>query len=372
VRDDDARVLNYINGNIKKLLSEDADVSLEEARDVVFSQILSDSRTICPELASEIDNEVEAVILARSDRGRTVAEEIQQEHSKLFDRIERLIACAEQINRRLTARFADDKDLHKESLAKEGEDTVVGKTLQSLIMLSMHGRICMLATEVCLLLKNGFLEGATARMRTIYETTVVSAVIGQSAPEISERYQAYAVFERLAEIEAAENPEALLSVTFPLKDRQEARTVANWWIAKYGGEIKRPYEWARPLFPDRKGRIHFSDLDGLVLKSAMRGEYLAGNHGVHSGAYVAINQARFDGEHLFLTGPEKMYTEDLCYLIHVVSILVMAATDRTSRCLISILACLREIIGLGVLEELLFEITSELMRIQGDGTSERP
>jgi hypothetical protein len=256
--------------------------------------------------------------------------------------------------------FASSDEVKNYVRSDDGSSMVQGKTLKMLMLLSMQGRICTLASEIVTLLKSGFLEGALARQRTMYETAVILAVIGRGAPEIAERYQAYAAFEHLAELNALDHPESILIHDYTESERLETAEQVRWGIQKYGESIKRPYEWAKPLLPDKKGRIHFSDLDELITKFSLKGVYLAGNYGIHSGPYTTINNVRFDQRYLFVTGPERIEDEAVRNTVHVMSMLLNVSVDNASRAVIALLACLREIVPLGILDELQQDLVREI------------
>lgn len=360
MRSDDDRILDFINDGISKLAEENPDSPIDEIRDEIFKQLPTEVRSICPELSEEIDAGVKSIRISRAEDSARISKATLQENAIVFERAESLIACAELINRRLFDAFSTSDEVIKYVRSDDGSNMVQGNTLKLLMLLSMQGRICTLSSETITLLKSGFLEGTFARQRTMYETVVILAVIGRGGPEIAERYQAYAAFEHLTELNALDHPESILIHDYSESDRQETEEQVRWGIQKYGDSIKRPYEWAKPLLPEKKGRIHFSDLDELITNFSIKGIYLTGNYGIHSGPFATINNVKFDRRYPFNTGPERIENEAVRNIIHVMSILLAVSVDNASKAATALLACLREVVPLGILDELHEDLIREI------------
>jgi hypothetical protein len=63
-------------------------------------------------------------------------------------------------------------------------------------LMRLHGRGCLVASEVLTLLRAGFPSGAHARWRTIHELAVVAFFVAEHGPEIARRYLAHDAIER--------------------------------------------------------------------------------------------------------------------------------------------------------------------------------
>lgn len=152
-----------------------------------------------------------------------------------------------------------------------------------LALIGAHGRALRTASEVRQLAMSGFHAAATARWRSLHELSVLSHVLNEADPEVSERYLAYARIEQLRDLEHFQrHAEALNRNPFGPDEverieRQAAETVERW-----GPEMIKENGWALPLFPNQK-RVTFIDLESLAGLSHMRPFYRLGNNHIHSG-----------------------------------------------------------------------------------------
>jgi len=87
------------------------------------------------------------------------------------------------------------------------------------------------------------------------------------------------------------------------KEIAEAEEVVQEVCELYGPEIRRPYEWARPLLPDKVGRITFADLDRSVTNNQLRLIYSRGNHGIHAGSLMTLKSIDMQKSYLNSTRP---------------------------------------------------------------------
>lgn len=62
-------------------------------------------------------------------------------------------------------------------------------------LVRIHGRGCLVASEICNLLRSGYANGAEARWRTLYELEVISIFLGKWGDDLAGLYLAYQVVE---------------------------------------------------------------------------------------------------------------------------------------------------------------------------------
>lgn len=143
------------------------------------------------------------------------------------------------------------------------------------------------AKEIGSLIGNGYPEGATARWRTLHETTVVAQFIRTSPPSIGERYrdhnriQQYRAMNRvkaLSEQYDKHLPPGFFAIYEKLRDERDAL------IQKYGPEFNTEYGWAAPAI-EKTGRRgpRISELEVAVGMDHMRQAYANASQHIHSG-----------------------------------------------------------------------------------------
>ncbi len=148
-------------------------------------------------------------------------------------------------------------------------------------------------------MRDGYSNAAASRLRTLYEHLVTTMIVhNDHSYEVSERYQAHAVFDEVQKIRAEARAVANPIFRWPEGSAQEvaaalaeATSAANRSRAKWGLTIEERYEWARPALAKKSGqrKIAFSDLESAAGITFLRSDYLRGNERIHAGAYTTIN-----------------------------------------------------------------------------------
>ncbi|MEV7592577.1 DUF5677 domain-containing protein [Streptomyces sp. NPDC089922] len=210
------------------------------------------------------------------------------------------VTLAEDANRDL---FVDSaqwlRDSGPSSASLIAQNGVGGAPLHVLIMLGMHARGCVIASEIDMLARKGYTEGAHARARSLYELMILVAFIAEKETadfELTERYHLSALVERRKDARhmGEEDP-------FDSEDGLE-QALRNRW----GSGFFQSYGWASLGMQGRSSssRVTFRDIEESTGLDGMRHCYLTMNHAIHGGA-MAIT-TRFDRRNPFrnVTGSE--------------------------------------------------------------------
>ena len=145
------------------------------------------------------------------DFARAVVDSLEQLAPEILDRLnldlERMLAEHRQIRRGFERRLDDvwgraldrywatyvactEAGVLCNEAAKPG--AAEENDIRFLALTRLHGRACMVASEIHALLRTGHAAGAEARWRTLHEIAVVSAVIVEADQDVAERYLLHA------------------------------------------------------------------------------------------------------------------------------------------------------------------------------------
>ena len=180
------------------------------------------------------------------------------------------------------------------------------------VITRLHGRACLVSSEILTLLETGHASGAHARWRTLYETVVVLLFIAEGGNEVAKRYLLH---EQITSAEAAEEYQqyrADLGLE-PLSDkiRKEMREEYEELKSEYTGVYATDYGWAAEELKqqgfEHGGRPILHHLSEAVELDHLKPYYTLANHSVHADS-KAIN---FDlgkmeeGPDMILSGPSN-------------------------------------------------------------------
>lgn len=170
----------------------------------------------------------------------------------------------------------------------------------------LHGRACLVGSEIYGLLRTGHAAGAQARWRTLHELAVVASTLAIHDQEISERFQLHRYVERYKDaLHYQQYCEDLGYEKFSEEDMEDMRRARDNVVARYGTEYKRDWGWAKPLFPGN-AVPNFAALEKLAGFEHLRPWYRLANHGIHSGATGAAHVFDFYGHgREMLAGPSN-------------------------------------------------------------------
>ncbi|MCA1603722.1 MAG: DUF5677 domain-containing protein [Acidobacteria bacterium] len=179
--------------------------------------------------------------------------------------------------KRRFARFSlnNEGEVELKTITIGRANVTIGQHARYFILLTLQARACLVAQEIYTLLQVGLTDGAHARCRTLYETTVITTIIANDFDcTLSDRIQAAAMSEHRKYL-AAYNPSEEESESF----RAISELVDEYVAQSQGtfGNLTRAYEWTRPLFPEKKSndRIFFSDLEDCIGVDYMRSAHIA-------------------------------------------------------------------------------------------------
>jgi hypothetical protein len=121
---------------------------------------------------------------------------------------------------------------------------------RTFILDGLHRRALRTLGEVISLLENGWVDGAHARCRTLYELSVVSNVLLHATDDTLQRYLDYRVVTDFSLAEArAKHAGVLIEPPPPEEELSRLRRERDDAVKKYGKPFKRGFGWAAHLVP---------------------------------------------------------------------------------------------------------------------------
>ena len=152
------------------------------------------------------------------------------------------------------------------------------------VILDIHARACLAASEVLALLSAGFPMGALATWRTIHETAVYATLLGDHGRDddsrLSQRWLAFRDVERYRDALLHQKDALRLGLEpFSAEAMGAMKEPSETAVRNYGQSIASPNGWAIELtHPERP---HFIQLEAKAGLSHLRGYYKWASHRVH-------------------------------------------------------------------------------------------
>lgn len=209
-------------------------------------------------------------VQAEHDESREAfAETIQLIWGDALDKLDMLLATAESVGGQAI-------EVSRSSRSKK-------RVALTAALDRLHVRGCQVATEVLVLLREGFADAALARWRTLHEISVVAMLLGEQGEDIAARYLDHDLVE--AQRAAEEYQRCHPKDAAKEKNKRKLReTLAAYdaVVAHYGPSFRSPYGWAAKALGVEKPT--FRHLEDAADQAQMRLQYKLASFGVHAGA----------------------------------------------------------------------------------------
>lgn len=148
----------------------------------------------------------------------------------------------------------------------------------------LHARACQIASEVLVLLRSGYADGAHARWRSLHEIAVVTYAIREGGQELAERYLLHDTIQRykLAK-KAYEFRDRINEEPISLGELNRLRSKYDQLIAKFGKSFKADCGWAASLNKSEPTTI--TELEEHIGLDHMRPYYRMASDNVHANSH---------------------------------------------------------------------------------------
>jgi len=251
------------------------DIGGEKELNEYFQKFVAELEGSIPEIIeamsapilSGLKKEMPAMLKARRKDMKGFEKRLQNDWKKPFDLFEAFLVLALEAGAEFNREFRKDKT--------EAENYV----LEALTRL--HARACQIASEVLVLVKNGFADGAHARWRSLHEIAVVASFIKTHGNEVAERYLLH---DKIESYKAAslyrKYYEMLGDEPIPQDEYDSIKAVRDELIARFGSSYKYNYGWASSTL--NKADPNFRDIEENSGLDHLRPYYKLASHNVHA------------------------------------------------------------------------------------------
>lgn len=224
------------------------------------------------------------------------------------------------------------------------------------VIIRLHARSLLVASEVRALLMSGFADGALSRWRTIHELAVVAFFVQQEGIEVAKRYLDHLSMDNLKAARGHERAAPLLGHK-PLGPARLAKLQrdADKLVARYGEPFREDYGWAAAAL--NKKRPTFADIEEAVQMERFRPYFRLASNTVHAGPKGAVFQLGTMGEDMVLAGASNAGLDEAARLT------ALSLTQVTS-CLLALKPGLDSTIWTGVLIELADKVEAAFVATQ--------
>jgi hypothetical protein len=173
------------------------------------------------------------------------------------------------------------REIGGERAARLGRSRAKKNRLRADVLIRLHMRACQVASEVVVLLENGYADGAMTRWRTLHEISVVALLIAEHGDRLAERYLAHEVVEARNILKVHTETFEDLGYKKP-SEREVARIEAAYRasVARYGDKFGDDYGWADGYVSNTRS---FATLTEAAGRSRFRAHYKLASHNVHAG-----------------------------------------------------------------------------------------
>lgn len=179
------------------------------------------------------------------------------------------------------------------------------------ILARLQARSCQITSEIILLLRNGFADGAHARWRTLHEISVIGYFIAKHGNDMAERYICHTAVE---EFDAAKkyqkHCEALGYEKLTSAEFEAIREKYEYYIKKYGERYGKPNGWAESVLNGAYPTI--ANIEADVGLAHMRPYYQMACNNIHAnpkGIFFKLGLIPESGD-ILLTGPSNLGLSD--------------------------------------------------------------
>lgn len=177
------------------------------------------------------------------------------------------------------------------------------------VLVRLHARACLVASEVLALLRSGHASGAHTRWRTLHEIASVAYFMRRFGQKVAELYLEHEHIE--AYRAAKEYQKHCVRLGYKPYDQSEMdkfRRQHDSLLSKYGRDFGQDYGWAvdalRAADPSFSGKASFAQIERAAGIDHWRPYYRMSSHGVHANPKgITFNIGVIDQGTMLLAGP---------------------------------------------------------------------
>lgn len=174
------------------------------------------------------------------------------------------------------------------------------------VLSHLHVRAIQIASEIMVLMENGYADGAMARWRTLHEVACVAMVLDDGGEALAECYLAHEIVEAKKGLRQYQQCHTRLGYA-PFAKRAAARIEKDYAdaIRRYGKEFGGDYGWVAAHLGNPKP--NFSNIEDAAGRAMMRSHYKMASHNVHASTKgIAYRLGSLDRRYAVIAGASNV------------------------------------------------------------------
>lgn len=295
--DDQNKLLGISDGEKVEIDIGDPDQALDE----IYQEFIANLKDSIPEITNEmalpilsgLKKSTPAMLKAHRKEMKKFEQRLYNDWKKPFDMLEAFWVLALE---------AGD-EFNKEFRKNEAES----KNYVFEVLTRLHARACQIASEILVLLKSGFADGAHARWRSLHEIAVVGSFIKTHGNEVAEKYLLHDNIESFKAATLYQKHYEALGIEPISQDEYDLiKTTRDKLITRFGNSYKYNYGWASSAL--NKDDPTFSDIEENSGLDHLRPYYKLASHNVHAnpkGVMFKLGLLQ-DTHNILLAGPSNV------------------------------------------------------------------
>lgn len=219
------------------------------------------------------------------------------------------------------------------------------------VVTRLHARACQIASEIIMLLKAGYADGAHARWRSLHEVAAVALFVQKHGRETANRYMLHDVVEsNKAAKQYQEYCKALGQKPLSKQKIERLQKMHDLAIRQFGASFGKEYGWAALALGNPNPRFFHIEKDVSLTK--LRPYYKLASHNVHAGPRGIAVRLGLPPENQvdLLAGPSDIGLTDPAHgtaisLLQIMSTLMLLKPNLDHLIMVAVLNALQKEIG---------------------------
>jgi len=266
-----SKILGISDGEKVMIDIGGSEEELDEIYQDFVAKLESSTPTIINDMATPIMSGLKksapSVLRSRRKDMKEFEQRLNKDWKKPFDLFEAFLVLALEAGDEFNCEFRKNKE--------DSENYVLE------VLTRIHARACQIASEILVLLKSGFADGAHARWRSLHELAVVGSFIKTHGNEVAERYLLHNNIESYKAATLYQKYyEALGDEPISQDEYDLIKAKRDKLIERFGNSYKNNYGWASLTL--NKEDPTFADIEANSGLDHLRPYYKLASHNVHA------------------------------------------------------------------------------------------
>lgn len=243
---------------------EDVDRRLGRMTDLLPQVITDTYSNAAPILADALVGRWPSERRGRKRHSRTFLRQVRRTYGRSLDYLGVLIAVVEELAAMVSVDESQERDARDEAVIR------------------VVATACKVASEVVVLVTEGYASGALARWRTLHELAVVAEFLAGSDVDLSQAFLLHEITEERRERELYRKFHKAFAEGEPPEPDDIEEQLHKQLISEFGSSFEGDYGWAVGVLKEK--RATFAAIERYVRAEEFRAPFRTASRSVHPGA----------------------------------------------------------------------------------------